>query len=318
MTRHLVAVASAALFAASPRPAIAGPARPSAVPVPGAPGELRGRVTRADGVAVPAFTVNGVQFRDADGTFKVLVPPEGIFRVVIRAEGFAPTVIHVQGAAGKKLRIPEIYLGQGEDVLGEVVDADTGLPVVAARVALADPAQIARLRLVRPEPLSAPETTGYGGWFHIHKAPRGLTLLVIHHPDYLPAFVELNTRGARPAVKLQRGGSIAGLVRSAGGEPLAGARVTALSEATEDGGEAVAGPDGRFELRTLKPGSYLVVASAPGAVLTPEPVTVAENRVAVVGFIARGKRHRMELPELQVAPHATAAADRGDAAVAAR
>ncbi len=292
---------AATLAAAAPRPAIAGPA--AAVPVPGRPGELRGRVTRSDGTPVPAFLVNGVRFSDSQGSFKILTPPEGEFRIVIRADGFAPTVIHVTGASGKKLSIPDIFLGSGEDVIGEVLDAETGLPVVAARVALADPAQISRLRLVRPERLSEAATTGSGGFFRLARVPRGRLLLVVQHPDYLPEFVAINTREAGPTILLHRGGSIAGTVRGSRGEPVSGARVLAISDEVEDAQEVAADAEGRFALSGLRPGQYVVLARAAGAgSLRPQPVAVADGRVASVGFVARGTRMRMELPDVDVAP----------------
>ncbi len=107
--------------------------------IPGAPGELRGSVSRADGTPVTSFTVNAVRFENPRGAFHILVPPEGTFRVVVRAPGLAPGVVHIQGAEGKKLVMPDIVLGRGEDVLGEVLDAETGKPLPGAYVALADP-----------------------------------------------------------------------------------------------------------------------------------------------------------------------------------
>ena len=94
--------------------------------------------------------MNGVAFESLEGRFKVLTPPQGEFRVVVRADGYAPNVFHVQGASGKKLQIPEIRLGSGEHVLGEVLDAETEMPVAEARASLADPAKLERLRFIRP------------------------------------------------------------------------------------------------------------------------------------------------------------------------
>ena len=293
---------SLAALLLAPCPAIAGPRLASApslkaVPVPPRPGELDGTVKRTDGAPVSSFTVNGVRFDDARGVFHVLVPPMGDFRMVIRCEGLAPSVVHVTGASGKKLRVPEIALGQGEDVFGEVLDAATGEPVVAARVALADPPQIERLRLIRPERLSEAATTGRGGYFQIKRAPRARILLVVHHPDYLPEFVPIDTKGARPTVLMHRGGGITGTVRGATGQPLPSALVTAVSDVVGDAQEARSDSTGHFELRGLRPGQYVVLARASGAggALDPQPVVVAEGGVASVGFLARGARMRMDL-----------------------
>ncbi len=230
------------------------------VPLPGAPGELRGQVTRKDGTPVTSFTVNGMRFTDPAGNFKILVPPEGHFRVVIRAAGFAPNNIQVEGAAGKKLVMPEIVLGAGEKVLGEVVDAENGMPVPGAAVSLADPARIERLRFVRPERLAEVAKTGVGGCYMLSRVPRGMLLLVVRHPDYLTEFVPVNTRNALPVVTLHKPGSLKGVVRDANGSLAAGVRVVALSEQVYDGGETKTDSFGRWTLTGLRPGPYKVHA----------------------------------------------------------
>lgn len=249
------------------------------LPIPGAPGELRGQVTRRDGTPVAAFTVNGMRFNDPSGSFKVLVPPEGHFRVVIRAPGFAPSFIQVEGAAGKKLVLPEIVLGQGEQLLGEVVAAGTGKPVRDAAVAVADPAKIERLRFIRPERLADVSKTGIGGFYKLERAPRGLLLLVVRHPDYLPEFVPVNTRERPPVVTLHKPGALSGTVRDASGGLAAGVKVIAISEKVYDGGETVTDSFGRWVLKGLRPGPYKVhaigKAAANGA---PADVEVKDNQ----------------------------------------
>jgi hypothetical protein len=260
-------------------------------------------VTRAaDGSPVTRFTVNGIRFEDPGGAFRILVPPEGEFRVVVRADGYAPNVIHVMGAAGKKLVMPEITLGNGEDVLGDVLDAVTGLPVVNARVGLADPSKVERLRFVRPERVGDLATTGSGGAFLIKKAPRGLLMLVVSHPDYLPAFVPVNTRGRIPTVEMQRPGRISGVVRDGRGQPTAGARVVAVSQGSIDGAEVVADPRGAFEISGLRPGAYevaVVPRDAPVAE-APSRVLVAYGAVAQVALDVSPSSRRMALPEFQL------------------
>jgi hypothetical protein len=281
----------------------ASPVRPG-VDVPLPPGELRGQVVRRSGAPVTRFTVNDVRFEDPEGMFRILTPPEGEFRVVIRAEGFAPNVFHVQGASGKKLWVPEIRLGDGEHVLGEVVDAQTGEPVRAARASLADPAKLERLRFVRPERVAGLGVTGGGGWFELRQAPRGLLVLVVQHPDYLPEFVPVNTRDQLPPVRLHRGGSVAGTVRGARGAPVPGVRVVALSEDAGDGAEANADVRGRFEMRKLRPGRYRIVAMPLGQAVDAGQVVIDDGKVAEVAVELRGRVRPMELPtiELGLAP----------------
>ncbi|HSM92985.1 MAG TPA: carboxypeptidase-like regulatory domain-containing protein [Anaeromyxobacteraceae bacterium] len=274
-TRKLLATVAALMPAA----ALAGG---DFLPVPGAPGELRGQVTRKDGTPVTAFTVNGVRFSDPTGAFKVLVPPEGHFRVVIRAAGFAPNFISIEGAAGKKLTLPEIVLGQGEQVVGEVVDARTGMPVVDAAVSLADPAKFERLRFVRPERLAEVARTGAGGFYVLNRVPRGVLLLVVRHRDYLPEFVPVNTRQRPPVVTLHKPASLGGVVRDAAGKLAAGVKVVAVSEQVYDGGETRTDSFGRWRLTGLRPGPYRV--HAWGAPSDPAPVELKDGVAATVAL----------------------------------
>ncbi|HEX9243277.1 MAG TPA: carboxypeptidase-like regulatory domain-containing protein [Anaeromyxobacter sp.] len=253
---------------------------PLAVPLP--PGELRGQVTGRDGRAVASFTVNGVAFAGPEGRFKVLTPPEGEFRVVIRAAGYAPNVFQVQGASGKKLAVPEIRLGGGEHLLGEVLDAETEMPVVQARAALADPAKIERLRFVRPEIVAPIAVAGSGGWYEIRRAPRGLLVLVVSAPGYLPEFVQVNTRQPLPSVRLHRGGTVAGVVRDAAGQPLPGAKVVAVSPEALDAAEVTADAKGIFSLPKLRAGRYQVLARAAGRSADGGEVAVEDDAVSAV------------------------------------
>ncbi len=255
---------------------IVSAALPPSVPLP--PGELRGQVLGRTGAPVTRFTVNGVTFENADGRFKVLTPPQGEFRVVVRADGYAPNVFQVQGASGKKLQIPEIRLGDGEHVLGEVLDAETELPVADARVSLADPAKLERLRFIRPERVAPVARAGSGGWYELKHAPRGLLVLVVSAPGYLPEFVPVNTREPLPTVRLHKGGAITGSVRDASGAPVRDARVVVLSTESGDGAEVVANALGRFAVEHLRPGRYRVFdRGAAGATGESVGVPVADG-----------------------------------------
>ncbi len=311
----LAHIAAAALLA-NPPLATAAPARSTAASaadsvVPGVPGELRGTVASTDGRPVTRFTVNANSFNDENGAFRILVPPEGDFRVVIRAPGFAPNVIHVQGAAGKKLVMPEITLGQGEEFIGEVLDADTEQPVVAARIALSDPAKIERLRLVRPERLVNAVTTGVGGYYKIGGSPRGLLMLVVAAPGYLTEFVPVNTKERPKTVYLHRGGAISGVVRGTRGEPLAGAQVVAISEVALDGAEVLTDSSGRYRLAGLRPGRYQLAAmsGSKGAAAAPGEIQVDDGRSTSVALDMGGQgRRRPEGPSgPRLAPAATPA-----------
>lgn len=289
---HLVLALSAAL----PPAAGAAPLR-----IPGAPGELRGSVSRADGTPVTSFTVNGVRFDDPRGAFRILVPPEGSFRVVVRAPGLAPGIVHVQGAEGKKLVMPDVVLGKGEDVVGEVVDAESGTPLPGAYVALADPAQAARLRFVRPERLAGVAATGRGGFYLMRGAPRATLMLVVHRPGYLPEFVPVNTRERIAPVALHRAAAIRGVVQDSSGTPAPGVHVVAIAEDESDGAEAVADAAGRIDIQGLRPGRYAVAALTAGGLLQESGwVELAGGRTAKVALRVQQGVRRLNLPEIEI------------------
>jgi hypothetical protein len=260
--------------------AVMSVALPPSVPAP--PGELRGQVLDRAGRPVPSFTVNGVTFGGSDGRFKVLTPPDGEFRVVIRADGYAPNVFHVQGASGKKLEVPEIRLGDGEHMLGEVLDAESEMPVVDARASLADPAKLERLRFIRPERVAPVGVSGKGGWYEIRSAPRGLLVLVVSAPGYLSEFVPVNTRQPLPTVRLHRGGTVSGLVRDGSGAAVRGATILVVSQDASDGAEATSDASGGFAVRALRPGRYRVVARAGGRTVDGGEVLVEDGAVSDV------------------------------------
>jgi hypothetical protein len=142
--------------------------------------------------------------------------------------------------------------------------------------------------------------TGNGGYFELRRAPRGLLVLVVQHPDYLPEFVPVNTRAPLPAVRLHRGGNVVGTVRDARGAPLPGVRVVAISEEAGDGAETNADVHGRFEMARLRPGSYRMIAVTAGKAAEGGRVEVADGKVAEVSIAVKARAKPVELPTIEL------------------
>ena len=70
-----------------------------------------------------------------------------------------------------------------------------------------------------------------------------------------------------PVVRADEGGSLAGSVRTREGAPLP--HLVLLVSGPSGSRTAVTGPEGRYRVRALRPGSYTVVVDQPGFVLDP-------------------------------------------------
>ncbi|HET9553236.1 MAG TPA: carboxypeptidase-like regulatory domain-containing protein [Anaeromyxobacteraceae bacterium] len=259
------------------------------------PGRVAGRVVDARGAPVARFTVNGQLFYAGDGRYAVALPG-GDSRLVFRADGRAPAVVTAHatlgGTSGRRHTLPDVVLGGGVDLIGEVVDARTGDPLPAARAALAGSLDVGASP-AQPDRLSDLGGSGNGGAYLLRHAARGGGLLLVTHPDYLPAAVPVRPGAPLPTVALQRGGVIAGRAVGADGRPVAGARIVAASAVAGDAQEVLTDASGAFRLARLRPGSYSVAATgAPGTAAAAEAVTVREGETTRVGLSLRPRLPR--------------------------
>jgi hypothetical protein len=303
-----------------PRVAVAPPAPaapPAAVPPapapievgppPGGPGSVVGRVVRTDGTPVTRFALNGTAISSPDGAFRLEAPRSGTVKMVVRSEGNATALARATGVVGE-VAVPDIVVDPGVAVSGEVLDADTRMPVAEAHAALADRVDV-EATLASGEELTQlvePATTGSGGMFFLERAPRGRLVLLVSHPRYRMELLEVDTNDRRADLTLKRGGSVSGRVLSAAGQPLAGTRVVALSRSAMDAREGKTDSNGHFQLGPLHPGRYMVLARPADAaqVLGSQVVEVTEDKVASAEFRARadGTTVRVRIVDERGAP----------------
>jgi hypothetical protein len=221
--------------------------------------------------------------RSPQGRFEVAGPADGgLASVIVQSEGLAPSVVRTLVPEDTEVPLSDVALGPGVDLVGEVLDAATLRPVVEARATLADPVEVERLREgQRLTRLVDPGLTGKGGIFLVSRAPLGSFLLVIYHPGYRLEVQEIDTTAGYVHATLHRGGAIAGSVRGAGGAPVAGARVVAVSPAALDAAETRTDGSGRFRLGAVRPGRYQLLPLIQGGhVGSSLDVEVADGAVA--------------------------------------
>jgi hypothetical protein len=217
----------------------------------------------------------------ADGSFRFEPPEAGRWQLAAASApghvpfapewGYSPVVLDAR--PGERVRGLSLWLLPLDRYAGRVDDPE-GRPVEGAEVRVVGSATGDRALI----PSSESATSGPGGAFTL-SAPDGATLEACH-PGYAPGrtvldFAARSTR--RVVVKLGAAGTrgapapIAGRVVS-GGAPVEGALVAArllLRVGPGSAGEPVTAQattdaDGRFGLRELGPGRYLLTASREG------------------------------------------------------
>jgi hypothetical protein len=239
---------------------------------------------------VTRFEVNGRAVSDPEGAFRVEAP-RGAARIAIRAEGFATALRRARQVRGEAV-LPDVVLEPGVAVVAEIVDAATQVPVPDAHAALAD-AEDVEDAWRSGEPLTRivePAAAGRGGMLLLERVPSGDWLVLVHHPGYRLELTEFRPKDQSTRVALHRGGSVSGRVLGAGGRPVAGARVVAVSRSALDAAEGRTDSQGRFRLGPLHPGAYAVLAAQSGAPAQPLgslPVKVRDGEVASAVFRAR-------------------------------
>ena len=295
-----------------PASAPAAPGSPSA-PIPAPRGALEGTVRSTDTArAIPGaeltFSRAGAAASvrsSADGSFRFEPPEPGRWQLAAASApghvpfapewGHSPVVFDAR--PGERVSGVSVWLRAENRHDGRVEDPD-GKPVEGAEVRLLGGATGDRALL----PSAARAVSGAGGTFAIAAADGDA--LEARHPGFSPgrATIDFPARASRRVVlRLGKAGgpaplaAIAGRVTS-GGAPVEGALVSArrlgrggpgsaddavAAQATSDG-------EGRFTLRELDPGRYLLAAAREG-LAQPRAVVVPSGEEAVIE-LARGGR----------------------------
>lgn len=224
----------------------------------------------------------------ADGVFTIRPAPRGDLRLIAIAPRYAAGVRQVP-AAEAGARPVDVFLRPAATLSGRIVD-EQRRPVAGVRLRTYD-AGNRGFALPPPSTVSAED-----GSFTLRRVPAAETLRVLtSHADFEP--LALSNLGLKPgetrtglALTLRRGAVVTGVV-SAGGAPLAGARVTVSPGRSAYGTppRSLSGPalnwqrtttaaDGRFRLAGLSPGDYLLRVTATGWATESRDTAVVEGR----------------------------------------
>ena len=236
---------------------------------------------------------------DANGRYRLEHLPAQAEAVYAAAKGYASASATVSpGAAAADLRLPPgawlsgtVRSPRGAGLAGAVVTA----------IAVHSPGTVGGY---------GQETTGPGGRFEIVGLERGVFHVGAHHAGFAPAFAR-PVRVDGPAtleLTLRDAASVVGRLIDADGNPLRGT----ISVEQIDGGfplprdtpRAVAGPDGRFRLGDLPPGTHRVGISARGHADKSIPIQVRLGAETDVGdvMLATGSLIRGRLRDAKGSP----------------
>src|SRR5260370_29525958 len=215
-----------------------------------------------------------------DGRFELEDVPAGKWDVEVTAPGYqrgrASGISVDEGASTDGV---EVRLARGAAILGRVLEARSGRPVLGASVR-ADAANSPRFPRMGLEPGDNEASSDADGRFEIAGLSPGPYRVTASHPSWTETTtsVELKDAPASVEIRLGQGGTLTGTVVSAT-RPVVGASVV-LSPAGEGfrapfGGdqEAISDDLGRFRFERLTPGRYTATAALRGQ--SSPPVDVA-------------------------------------------
>lgn len=216
---------------------------------------VHGRVVREDGGPITSFQVNQETVSHPEGRFSLhrFSSRGSRERWNFSAPGFSQVWRDVE--AHEDLELGDVVLVADRMVRGRVLEAGTSAPVAGARVQVGD-VQVA---------YSLPD-----GSFTVEGVGAEARVVRVTHPDHPPVRMVLEERQREVSVVLVRGATLEGRIESAGA-PVRSGSVRLRSEQ----GEIMATMgfwEGRYSLRALPAGRYLVQVMAQPGETGPAPL----------------------------------------------
>lgn len=214
-------------------------------------------------------TTEATTITDDDGSFYVSNPAPGRYDLLVRAANHAPMTVPGVDLPDRDgvFDLGMLALETGSHVTGRVTD-DTGSPISGARVSATTAVEPWAVAQSRGAVDGATRTDDDGG-FSVADLGTGLPVRLRVEMDGFEPFESRPLRLPRTdplEIALRPIATVSGLLVDEGGLTVGGGRVTAepAGGAPGEGVSALAGEDGRFELRGVATGSLTVAGSAPG------------------------------------------------------
>ncbi len=222
-------------------------------------------------------------FEGANGAFEIRGLLDGSYVVEVSAHGYVPArsaVFTIRGGQGvSDLRIA---LGHGAAISGQLVDGETGEPIVDARVRTLDNShwQTGFTDLAALEPLPRATTaartrTDANGNYTLDKLSNATYALQFDHPDYPREFTKnIDVKGEELSevepVRVPHGATVEGSVYGPDGEPAAGARILLVGNHVYPH-RIHSDKAGHYVLRNIHPGTYRLSAARPAGAHPNDP-----------------------------------------------
>jgi hypothetical protein len=253
------------------------------VPAPGA-GTFTGLVRESGtskGVPDALVTIGGMKGRtDKDGQFQISGVTPGPQSLRAEASGFTRTVISVSALAGEIVELPPIDLFKSGDLIpvsGKVLDDVSQEGIVGATVRIGNKGT----------------TTGAGGAFNLG-APAGTQPVVVNATGYESIALNVEIIGGLPPFTFFLAAStveppstpfnVRGKVTDQNGNPLSGARVTALEQPNNVARDIfITRNDGKYRL-FIAPAFYHIVVEKSGFQTAQRDLTIAPGGQIVDNF----------------------------------
>lgn len=228
-----------------------------------------------EGQERPGFRIAIASRADED---KVFTDPSGNFRL----DGIDPgnvtlTVLSDGRAPARKagLRIaPDqvtdagtLTLEEGRTLRGRVLAAKDDQPVAGATVTLSQPQGF--MRSMGAEAAAGAAITALDGRFEVGGLEARTYAIDAGHPDYSPNSGRVEIPADRDpddlVIRVSRGGTVTGLVRDAGKQPIPNVQVLLTNPGRGAGPlSASTGIDGRYTFDKIAPGDYMVIRAPTG------------------------------------------------------